>query len=166
MLMNHFYPFIPIYLKWNVAEKTLTNVYSFRLFRESYACWEERDWRTLCHQNTQKRHNYSRWRCRVYHDWKKGFGNAHQTSISSSNAFVFSNYGKLINVLFIPYFCLLVFGILVTLLTWFFFHLAHLDLQNVNKDHIIFSYFCNTSSSKVTKTKKRKMRWTKHKIVF
>ena len=50
------------------------------------------------------------------------------------------------NVSFIPYFCLLVFGILVTLVAWFsflFFHLAYLVLQNVNKDYIIFLYFRN-----------------------
>ena len=44
---------------------------------------------------------------------------------------------------FIPYFCLLVFGILITLVAWFFLsvcsHLAHLALQNVNKYYIIFS---------------------------
>ena len=34
-------------------------------------------------------------------------------------------------VSFIPYFCLLVFGI------------AHLALQNVNKNYIIYSYFHN-----------------------
>ena len=43
----------------------------------------------------------------------------------------------------IPYFCLLVLGILVTLVVcisfWVFFRLAHLALQNVNKDYIIFS---------------------------
>ena len=51
------------------------------------------------------------------------------------------------NVSFIPYFGLLVFGILVTLVAWFFSplfsRLAHLALQNVNKDYIIFSHFCN-----------------------
>ena len=50
-------------------------------------------------------------------------------------------------VSFIPYFRLLVFGILVTLVAWFsfcfFFCLAHLTLQNVNKHYIIFSYFHN-----------------------
>ena len=49
-------------------------------------------------------------------------------------------------VLFIPYFCPLVFGISVTLVAWFsflFFLLAHLALQNVNKDYVIFSYFYN-----------------------
>ena len=43
----------------------------------------------------------------------------------------------LTSVLFIPYLCLLIFGILVTLVAWFsfrFFRLAHLALQNVNKD--------------------------------
>ena len=50
------------------------------------------------------------------------------------------------NVSFIPYFAFLVFGILVTIVAWFsfrFFCLAHLALQNVNKDYIIFSYFRN-----------------------
>ena len=61
-------------------------------------------------------------------------------------------------VLFIPYFRLLVFGILVTLVAWFsflFFRLAHLALQNVNKDYIIFSYFNNfvTKSDQKPKTK-------------
>ena len=47
------------------------------------------------------------------------------------------------NVLFVPYFRLLVFGILVTLVAWFstFFCFAHLTLQNVNKDYQIFLYF-------------------------
>ena len=52
----------------------------------------------------------------------------------------------MINVLFIPYFRLLVFGILVTFVAWFsfiFFRFATLALQNVNKDHVIFLYFCN-----------------------
>ena len=44
----------------------------------------------------------------------------------------------ILHVLFIPYFRLLVFGILVTLVP-FFFRLAHLALQNVNKDYVIFS---------------------------
>ena len=51
-----------------------------------------------------------------------------------------------IYVSFIPYFRLLVFGILVTLVAWFsflFFRLAHLALQNVNKDYVIFLYFRN-----------------------
>ena len=61
-------------------------------------------------------------------------------------------------VLFIPYFRLLVFGILVTLVAWFFFsffRLAHLALQNVNKDYIIFSYFRNfvAKSDQKPKTK-------------
>ena len=50
------------------------------------------------------------------------------------------------SVSFIPYFCLLVFGTLVTLVAWFFFFFFLLDqfaLQNVNKDYVIFSYFCN-----------------------
>ena len=49
-------------------------------------------------------------------------------------------------VSFIPYFRRLVFGNLVTLVCDFlsvFFHLAHLALQNVNKDYVIFLYFCN-----------------------
>ena len=63
-------------------------------------------------------------------------------------------------VSFIPYFRLLVFGILVTLVVWFsflsFFHLSHLALQNVNKDYIIFSYFHNfvTKSDRKPRTKK------------
>ena len=47
-----------------------------------------------------------------------------------------------INVSFIPYFRILVFGILVTLVFLSgFFRLAHLALQNVNKDCIIFLLF-------------------------
>ena len=36
-------------------------------------------------------------------------------------------------------FRLLVFGILITLVAWFSFRLAHHALQNVNKDYVIFS---------------------------
>ena len=54
-------------------------------------------------------------------------------------------------------FCLLVFGILVTLVAWFsfrvFFRLAHLVLQNVNKDYIIFLYFYNFVSKSDQKPK-------------
>ena len=68
-------------------------------------------------------------------------------------------------VSFILYFHLLVFGILVTLVAWFlfqfFFHLAHLALQNVNKDYIIFLYFRNFVAKS---DQKRKMGWTKHLI--
>ena len=50
-------------------------------------------------------------------------------------------------VSFIPYFCLLVFGTLVTLCSCVifsvFFCLAHLALQNVSKDYVTFLYFCN-----------------------
>ena len=49
-------------------------------------------------------------------------------------------------VLFIPYFCLLVFGILVTLVEWFsfrFFPSYPSCLANVNKDYVIFFYPCN-----------------------
>ena len=57
-------------------------------------------------------------------------------------------------VLFIPYFRLLV---LVTLRDFLsgFFRLAHLALQNVSKDYIIFSYFCNfiAKSDQKPKTK-------------
>ena len=78
--------------------------------------------------------------------------------------FVKKNYGiewSLRNdftVLFIPYFRLLVFGILVTLVAWFsfrFFRLAHLALQNVKKDCAICSYFCNfvAKSDQKPKTK-------------
>ena len=48
-------------------------------------------------------------------------------------------------VSFIPYFCLLVFGIFVTSDAWFSlcsFRLAHLVLQNINKDYVIFSWLC------------------------
>ena len=69
----------------------------------------------------------------------------------------------LTNVSFIPYFHLLVFGILVTLLRDFlscFFCLAHLALQNVNKDYIIFLY-CRNFVAK--SDQKQKIGWTKHK---
>ena len=51
-----------------------------------------------------------------------------------------------------------VYWFLVTLVAWFsfrFFRLAHLALQNVNKDYIIFLYFCNfvAKSDKKPKTK-------------
>ena len=65
---------------------------------------------------------------------------------------------------FIPYFRLLVFGILVTLVVWFslhFFRLAHLALQNVNKDYVIFLYFCNLIAKSDQKPRTKKMRWTK-----
>ena len=47
--------------------------------------------------------------------------------------------------MFIPYFHLLVFGILVTLVAWFSFHFFSVlpILQNVNKDYVIFLYFLN-----------------------
>ena len=64
-------------------------------------------------------------------------------------------------VLFIPCFRLLVFGILVTLVAWLsfcFFCLAHLALQNVNKDFCIFL----TSTPKVTKNKNEK--WDERNI--
>ena len=63
--------------------------------------------------------------------------------------------------LFIPYFGLLVFGILVTLVMWFsfrvFFRLALPCLGN--KDYVIFSYFCNFADKS---DQKWKMKWTKH----
>ena len=63
------------------------------------------------------------------------------------------------NLSFIPYFHLLVFDILVILVAWFsfwfFFCLAHLALQNVNKNYVIFSYFHNfvAKSDQKPKTK-------------
>ena len=54
------------------------------------------------------------------------------------------------NVPFTPYFCLLVFGILVTVVLFVFSCLAHLALQNVKKDFRIFV----TSLPKVTKNQK------------
>ena len=81
-------------------------------------------------------------------------------------------------VLFIPHFCLLVFGILVTLVACFvsvFFHLGHLALRYVNKDYVIFSYLCNlvAKSDQNQKTKNgmnetlmvENIFWT-HKNVF
>ena len=67
------------------------------------------------------------------------------------------------NVLLIPYFCLLVFGILVTLVAWFSFLFFHLALQNVNKDYVIFLYFCNFVA-KVTKNQKPKNEMNKKNI--
>ena len=62
--------------------------------------------------------------------------------------------------MFIPYFCLLVFDILVPLefscvIFFSFFCLAHFALQNVNKDYVIFLCFCNfiTKSDQKPKTK-------------
>ena len=63
----------------------------------------------------------------------------------------------------ITYFGNFVFGFFVTLVAWFsfrFFCLAHLALQNVNKDYVIFSYFCNFVAKS---DQKRKMGWTKQK---
>ena len=54
-----------------------------------------------------------------------------------------------------------VFWFLVTLVALFsfrFFCLAHLVLQNVNKDYVIFSYFCNFVAKS---DQKWKMGWTK-----
>ena len=59
-------------------------------------------------------------------------------------------------VVFIPYIRLLIFGILVTLVTWFsfcFFRPVHLALQNVNKDYVIFSYFRNFAAKSDQKPK-------------
>ena len=73
--------------------------------------------------------------------------------------------------MFIPYFCLLVFGILVTLVAWFsfrfFFRLAHLALQNVNKDYVIFLYFRNfvDKSDQKPKTKNGMNETTVVKII-
>ena len=75
---------------------------------------------------------------------------------TNASSFMFRKY--------IPYFHLLFFGILVTCVAWFsircFFCLAHLALQNVNKDlHTIFVFLL----PKVTKSdQKRKIGWTKH----
>ena len=56
---------------------------------------------------------------------------------------------------FFFFFCLLTCMIFFTL----YFRLARLALQNVNKDYVIFLYFCNI----VTKNdKKRKREWSKH----
>ena len=63
-------------------------------------------------------------------------------------------------VQFISYFCRLVFGILVTLVAWFSFCFAHFAFQNVNKDYVIFLYFCNFVAKS---DQKWKMGWTKHK---
>ena len=63
------------------------------------------------------------------------------------------------NVLLIPYFRLLVFGILVTIVVWFslrFFRLVHLALQNVNKDYLIFLCFRNFDSKKWPQIKNKK----------
>ena len=74
----------------------------------------------------------------------------------------YSNVMKILNnkiVLFIPYFCLLVFWYFghFSCVIFFpgFFRLTHLALQNVNKDYVIFSYFRNFLP-KVTKKPKTK----------
>ena len=66
---------------------------------------------------------------------------------------VFPFWGRMeklseINVLFIPFFCLLVFRVFLTLVAWFYFSLflsclSCLVLQNVFNDYVIFSYFHN-----------------------
>ena len=64
-------------------------------------------------------------------------------------------------VSFIQYFHLMVFGTLGSLVAWFslcFFRLAHLALQNVNKDYVIFPYFHKFVAKS---NQKRKMGWTK-----
>ena len=71
-------------------------------------------------------------------------------------------------VLFIPYFCLSVFGILVTLVAWFSFHfsfsLAYLALQNVNKDYIKFLYFRNFATKSDQKPKNGMNKVKKYKL--
>ena len=65
----------------------------------------------------------------------------------------------MVSISFIPYFRLLVFGILVTSVARFcfrFFSLAHLALQNVKKVYIIFSYFHNCVA-KSDQNQKREM---------
>ena len=75
-------------------------------------------------------------------------------------------------VLFIPYFCLMAFGILVLWLRDFlfivFFCLVHLALQNINKDYVIFSYFCNfiAKSDQKPKTKNGMNETIKEHIQF
>ena len=71
----------------------------------------------------------------------------------------FQNFQSFIYVWFIPCFHHLVFGILVTLVVWFslrfFYCLAYLALQNVNKHYVIFLYFHNfvAKSDQKPKTK-------------
>ena len=58
-----------------------------------------------------------------------------------------------------------VISFLVTLLAWLsfvFFRLAHLALQNVNKDHAIFLYFHNLVAKRDQKTKNQK--WDERNI--
>ena len=64
-------------------------------------------------------------------------------------------------VSFIPYFRLLVFGILITLVAWFSFRFFPSCLAKCKQR------LCNifvTLSPKVTKNQKWKMRWTKHLV--
>ena len=65
--------------------------------------------------------------------------------VTSAHVWTFSNPTTYLPtiVLFIPYSCLLVFGILVISVAWFSFHFFRLALQNVNKDYPIFLYFHN-----------------------
>jgi len=97
-------------------------------------------------------HSYTYTNCDEISNPKKRRARERKKSIPSLNP----DFSK--NVSFIHYFRLLVFGILVTLVAWFsfrFFHLAHLALQNVNKDYIIFSHFRNfvAKSDQKPKTK-------------
>ena len=70
-----------------------------------------------------------------------------------------------IHVSFIPYFCLLVFGILVTLVAWFSFHFFIFSFcpsclaKSKQRLHNIF--IC--SLPKVTRNQIWKMGWTKHR---
>ena len=79
--------------------------------------------------------------------------------------FIFGQIDKnlLINVLFIPYFCLLVFGILVNLVAWFsvrFFQSCPSCLTKCKQR--LLNIFV-TSSSKVNKNQNWKMGRMKHK---
>ena len=65
-------------------------------------------------------------------------------------------------VSFIPYFRLLVFGILVTLVAWFSFHFFPSCPSCLAKCKQRLRNIFVTSSPKVTKNKKRKMGLTKH----
>ena len=60
--------------------------------------------------------------------------------VTSAHVWTFSNPTTYLPtiVLFIPYSCLLVFGILVISVAWFSFHFFRLALQNVNKDYVKF----------------------------
>ena len=62
-------------------------------------------------------------------------------------SFMYHSSHTIVSWYFGPFSCVIFFP--------FFFCLAHLALQNVNKDYIIFSYFCNFVAKSDQKLKKK-----------